>query len=456
MRVLIVGAGAVGFHLAEKLCQEGHDVSVVERDGARIRGIGDRLDVMAIEGNGASARVLERAGIADCRMVIAVTDSDEMNIIVCMVAREYGVPVKVARIRNPDYTEEEAVLKLDRLGVDRVINPERATVSAMRSLMELPGAVEVADFAGGDIVLAGFDIRDEAPIAGRTLEEIPQFASEGVLIVAIERREGGRRRLLVPRGGDSVRSGDRTYFLVSRDLVPLILPMVQRRAEPVRKVVLYGASREGVMLAREAEEMRRQVLIIEPEEDRAERAAAELSGATVIRGDAVDVDVLTEAKVGEADFFVAAGDEDQSNLMAALMAKRAGADRVMTVVREPSHVPVVDGIGIGAVVNPRLVTVGEILRYVRSGPLLSLAQVGRGDAEAAEMMAVEGAPIAGRKLRDVKFPAGALVGAVIRGEKTIVPDGNTVISSGDKAIVFSLREVVPAVARLFGIAQGEG
>ena len=455
MRVLIVGAGAVGTHLAERLCQEGHDVSVVERDGARIRRIGDRLDIMAIEGNGASARVLESSGIADSRMVIAVTDSDEMNIIVCMIAREYGVPIKIARVRNPDYTEDEAVLKLDRLGVDHVINPERATVSAMRGLMEFPGAVELADFAGGDIVLAGFHIRNDAPIVGRTLEEIPQFASEGVLIVAIERREGGCHRLLVPRGGDSVRSGDRAYFLVSRDLIPLVLPMVQRRAEPIKKVVLYGASREGVMLAREEEEMRRHVLIIEPDEDRAMRAAEEISNSIVIRGDAVDMDVLAEAKVGEADFFIAASEEDQSNLMAALMAKRAGADRLMIVVREPSHVPVVDGLGIGAVVNPRLVTVGEILRYVRSGPLLSLAQIGRGEAEAAEMMAVEGAPIAGKRLRDAKFPTGSLVGAVIRGERTIVPDGNTVIRAGDKAIVFSLREVVPTVARLFGVAQGE-
>ena len=450
MRVLVVGAGSIGFNVTEQLAAEGHDVSVVEEDPELVRRINETMDVLAVVGNGASPHVLEAAGIAECDLAVAVTDSDEMNIVVCMIAREYDVATKIARIRNPDYTDEKAVLKLDRLGVDRPINPEQITVSTMRRLLEVPGAKEVVDFPDCKVTLISFRVPTDAPLIGRTLSEFGgEMEGEGFLIAAIERQEDGQPRVIIPRGEDRVRADDEIYVIMSREMLPILLPMLHRRIEKVERVVLYGATREGRQLAQAVEQNYRDVFLIEPDRALATKTAEELDRATVLCGDATNPAVLADARIETADFFVAASDDDQANLMAGLLARRAGARKVMILVNEPSHVPIVDSLDIDVVINPRLVTVGEILRHVRRESVLALSRIGDGAAEVMELVAEAGSPIVGKPLRETKFPAGALVGAVLRGDEMIIPAGDTVIQPGGKVVVFALTEAAEAVQRLF-------
>jgi trk system potassium uptake protein TrkA len=450
MRILIVGAGTIGYNLAEQLSNEQHDVSVVEALLPVIERLNAKLDVLAVRGNGASPRVLEEAGIARADMVIAVTDRDEMNIIVCMIAREYHVPTRVARVRNPDYTDVQAVLKLEHLGIDVAIHPEELTVSAMDRLLETPGATEVVDFPDGDVSLLVFNVPAGAPVVGQSIADMRgALAGEGFLIAAIERAVEAGRKVIIPHGRQVVEAGDELHVVMSRDMLPMLLPMLYRRVTKVRRIVLYGATPEGRQLALKVQRSYSDVVLIEPDAGQARSAAEELDRTTVLIGDAIDPDVLADARIETADWFVAAGEDDQDNLMAALMARQHGARHVMVIMHEPAHVPIVNNLDIDVVVNPRLVTVGEILRYVRRGSVVAISRIGEGMAEVTELLVEPGAPVAGKPLRDIRFPPDALVGAVLREGSMTVPSGDTVIQAGEKVVIFSLTSSTEKVQSLF-------
>lgn len=441
MRILIVGAGTVGFNLAEQLSLEGHDISVVEPDPAVARRINEKLDVLVANGSGGDADILVSAGIRQAEMVIAVTDIDELNMLICLLANHYGVKTKIARVRNEDYSHEKFQEAAGDLKIDRMISPEKITADSIMKFIETPTAAAVGDFADGEVVLRAFDVTSGAPLAGR---EVTSLRSSP-LIVAIVRGA----HVLIPRGEDCVEAGDRVFVMMAKEKLPDFLPLVNASVDELGKVVIYGATRLGCDLAERLGDVAPEVVLIESEAEKATDAAEELAGTLVLHGDGTDVEVLTEAGVEGASFFVAVSQDEESNLLASLLAKKNGAQKTIVVTAQAEFVPIIGSIGVDVVINPRLSTANAILQFTRRGRVRSVVRIEEGGAEMIELEAARSSKIVGRALRDVSFPSGAIIGALVREGQMVIPNGETVIGAGDTAIVFALPEAIRRIEKLF-------
>ncbi len=447
MKILIVGAGAVGFNLAKQLSLEGNTISIVESDPHIYRKMTETLDVLCVHGNGNSPSVLEDAGIKEVDMVLAVTDSDEANLTVCLLAYWYGVESKIARLRNEEFTREDSILKKNQFFIDRMINPIPITVDSVLKAMETPGATYVADFVESDILFRGFHVPADAPIVGKRIEELREAgATDSFLIVAIQRKED----TIIPSGEIEICPDDNILVLLARASLPYFLPMVNRRTVETQGFVIYGASRIGLRLARALEKTAENVVLIEPDEDKAQAAASELVNATVLHGHATETEILKQATIEPVDFFIGASENEQDNILACLLAKKRYAKKTVVITHEPDYVPVFDSIGIDVVINPRLITVSSILQYIARGPIVGAVKLfDTTEAEATEMIAGSGSRIVGKKLSDVSFPKGSILGSVIKNGSMILPYGDCVLDAGDRAIVFYMPEAREKVQVLF-------
>jgi len=446
MNILIVGAGVVGANLAEELSLSGHNVSIVDRDPAVVRKLTDRMDVLAISGNAGQPSVLRKAGIEDAEMVIAVTNIDEINLVICMLAHTFGVKHKIARIRNEEYAGPHSTLDPSKLGIDSIINPESLITATLLKILEIPGSSDVAVFGDGQVLLVTFDIAEDAPVAGKRLASLREASQmDSFLVVAIFRGE----KPLIPKGDDEILAGDQIAVLVNADTLPLVLPLVQRRVAPTHRVVIYGANLIGLSLAESLEQTLDQVVLIEPDPDRAQAAAMQLKGTLVLQGEATEPEILKEADVSHCDCFMAMSDDDESNLLSALMARRHKAPRVAVLSQEPDYLPVLRSIGLDVVVNPRLVTVGEILRYIRKGPVHTVTRLRESEAEVMELEAMAGSTVVSKPLKQLGFPSGSIIGAVVRHSEVFIPDGNFQIEVGDSVVVFALPDAIRKIEKLF-------
>jgi trk system potassium uptake protein TrkA len=447
MRILIVGAGVVGFQLANELSKEGHDISIIDSNPAKIKKINEKLDVLAFLGNGCQPSVLKKAGIETSEMVIAASSVDEINIIICTLANKFKVKKKIARIRNLEYTGCEKILNLKDLFVDTAINPDEIIIDFIGKIMETPGTMNVAEFAEGKIQLRGFDISKDAPIVGKKLSELSGLYSlDSFLITGISRNG----EMLIPKGEDQVQIGDHLYVLVAEDLLPLILPMLTKHVDAIQKVVIYGANTVGINVAKILEEKFETVTLIEPNTEKAEFAASILNKTTVLYGEATDQDLLKDANIASADFFMALSDDDESNLLSSLLSKKQGAKKVVIITDEPDYLPILDSIEMDIVINPRLLTVGAILQYIRRGRIQSVVKLRENETEVIEMTPDPKSPVVGKKLSQIKFPPGSIIGAIIRNGEMIIPDGESIIEVGESVIVFALPQAIPKIEKLFG------
>lgn len=447
MRILIVGGGAVGSNLAEQLAAEKHDVSLIDSREEVAKALGGKLDAQVLHGNGGSPQVLEEAGIREAEMTIAVTDSDELNMIVSLLARNYGVKTRIARIRNPEYSGPSSKLGREQLAIDHIINPEVIAIETMEKLIFTAGATEVADFAGQKVLLMGFLVPKDAPIAGRTLQAISEIVPDQFLIVAIHRGA----EVIIPRGGDRIEEDDRIYVLMPQEILPLFQAQLYRRVEKVRKVVIFGATRLGIGLAERLEGRLGDVALVDPDAARCNNAAERLNKTTVLHGSALDPDLLAEIRIGNAQVYCALTEDDAANVMSALLAKDHGATKTIVNLAEPDFVPIAERIGLDAAINPRLLAVNVILRYVRSGRILSVFHLEELKAEAVELVPSARAPLVGVPLSQLagRIPQGALVGAVMRDGQMLIPRGDTVIAPNERVIVFATEKALPDVQRLF-------
>lgn len=441
MRILIVGAGVVGSNLASQLSLEGHDIAVIDQKSEVVRRLSERLDVYAIQGDGGSPSVLEQAGVRESQMVIAVTESDTLNMTVCLLAHKGGVTTKIARVRNAEY----ASLR-DAFHIDRMINPEELVVESILKLVEVPGTTEVADFADGRLLLRAFEVQGDSPMTGKYLHEIKPLMEESpFLVVGISRGED----FLIPSGKDRFYAGDRILVLLPKGSLQKFLPLLNLDSRPPEKAVLYGAGRLGISVARRLEGVLDKVVLIEPDEGRAAAASAALFQSLVLRGAATDLDLLWEADIQTADYFLALGGDDESNVMSSLLAKKHGAKRAIVLTQQPDYVPILDSIGLDIIINPRLVTVSAILRHLRRGKIISVVKFHEREGEAIELVAMPNSGSIGKPLKNLKIPKGAIVGAVFRDGEVAIPDGETVIEANQRLIVFALPEAIPKVENLF-------
>ncbi|UCG86947.1 MAG: Trk system potassium transporter TrkA [Gemmatimonadota bacterium] len=448
MRAVVVGAGEVGYHVAERLSTEKHDVVVVDVRPERLEYVQTRLDVAVVEGSGASPSVLEMAGIRDVGLLAAVTSVDEVNLVCCMSVRGGDHLVKVARVSNPDFYADGAHLRPELFGVDVMINPERELALETLRLLEATEATDIATFAGGAVQLVGLKVTDEAPIAGRTFAEIgADIGNAPMLTVALKRGD----RTIVPKGTTAVKSGDHLYVVATESTMPTSLELCGYRTTEVRRVMIAGGSLEAYYLAQLLHQHRGQAIMLIKERDRAQDLAAKLDQALILNGDATDLELLEVEGVSGVSAFVALTDHDEINILSALLAKHAGARQVVTLVNRMDYMPLARMIGLETVVSPRLSAANAILRYVRRGSVTKVATFKDSEAEAIAFNVSAASPLVGLRLAEVDFPEGAIVAALVRETESgaIVPRGDDKLLVGDQAVVFALPEAVGPVAELF-------
>ncbi|MDI6755130.1 MAG: Trk system potassium transporter TrkA [Thermodesulfobacteriota bacterium] len=445
MSIIIIGAGEVGYHLAYRLSQEKKDVVVIDRDPEKIRRVQSTLDVQAIHGSGGSISLLRQAGISEAEMIIAVTNSDEVNMISCLVAGvQDRVPIKIARVRDPEYSYLFPLFDKEHLDIDFVINPDHEVVEMLLKLMEVPGAVEVVDFAEGQIRMVGLPLSPESPLVGKRLAEIREMHPQSnILIAAIQKGDS----VVIPKGHNVLAANDLLFAVMPLKVTREALKIFGNNYTAIKRVMILGGGLIGLQLAKSLEERGIQVKIIEPNEARCMEIAEKCRKAIVLRGDATYQDILLEENVSEMDIFIAVTEDDEDNVMISLLAKKMGTRRVMTLINKVAYSRLVHSIGIDVVISPRLAAVNKILQFIRRGKVLSVSSLPEENAEAFEVIALETSDLVGRPLREIKFPKEAIIGALVRGSEVIIPDGSTVIQPGDRVMIFALTTAIPEVEK---------
>lgn len=454
MKVIICGAGQVGWQIARHLANEKNDVTVVDNDADLVRRATDTLDVQGIAGFASYPDVLERAGASDADMIIAATHSDEVNMVTCQVAHSvFDIPRKVARLRAKSYLTAiySDLYRRDHLPIDVVISPEREVADAALQRLAASSAFDTEIFLDGGVQLLGLSLAEDCPIINTPLRQLTDLFSTLRAVVVGVRREG---TLFAPDPGDQLFAGDACYVMVHADDLRRTMEVFGKTVRKQERIVLIGGGNVGLMVAQELESRANRVRakMIERNRACAIRAAESLERTIVLNGDGLDAALLDEANVSRADAVLCVTDDDKVNLLAAVRAKAAGARVTIALINDPTLVPMLEPLGVDAHINPRGTTVSSILRHIRHGRVRAVYSIGDAEAEIIEAEVLSTSPIAGQTIREIDFPEGVLVGAIRKGEMVIKPSGETRIDEGDIIVLFSLSGDVPEVERLLQVS----
>lgn len=442
MKITIIGAGKVGTEIAHRLSEEGHDIIVIDRDETQLAKINETLDVLTVKGNGSSSQLLKEIGVNDSDLMVAVTESDEINMISCMTAKRVGIAKAIARIRDPDYARDLIISKED-LGIDLVINPDYAASLEIFRLLTLKLAVHTEHFANGRVQMAELAVEEtNSQLVNKRIQDID--LPKSCLIVGISRRG----EMIIPGGKDCIKPSDTIYLLGNAESVNKLCAKFKRKGQKVQSVVIMGGGRSGLYLAEMLSRTGVKVKVIEQNMARCLELANRLADVLIIKGDGTDVDLLKREGIHETDSFVAVTGFDEENLLMALLAKQLGAKRVIAKVSRPSYAPLVERLGVDAAISPRLITISEIMRFIRGGRLLSLVLLLNEQAEVLEIIVQPGSRIVGKPLYSSGLPKGVIIGAISRGDQILIPKGSEVIQAEDRLVVFALGHVVHTVEAL--------
>ncbi len=453
MRAIVVGAGDVGYDVARMLSLQRHDVTVIDVDLDKVNQIRDSLDVLAIRGSGTSARTLMEARILEADLLVAVTDVDEVNLLASMIAERVGKEtVTIARVRSEEFVGKEGVLSLADFGLDLIIHPEESTAAETVALLRRASATDIIEFADGRVQLVGIRMDRDAPVIGRTLQEIAQTNDHLTFRIAGIARGA---RTIIPRGDERIQKDDQVFVLVETGQVPQVIHVLGKSGARLEHVMILGGSRVAARIAarlceRKKEHGKLHVKLIEPDRATAERLAEELEGALVIHGDPSDMDLLVVEGVGEMDAFVAVTNDEESNLVSCLMAKHLGVRKTVAMLSKSAYIPISQSIGLDAAVSQKLAISREVLRFLRGKHVTSVATVLGLDAEIIELEADADAPITRAPLMKQKLPKGILVAAVV-GRGVEIATGTTHVQPGDRVIVFATPERVSELEDYFGV-----
>lgn len=447
MRILVIGAGEVGFDVARMLSADRHDVVVVDRDPDAVRAVREKLDVLTIVGNGTSADVLEEAGARKADMIVAVTMVDEVNIIACMLADRMGVRTTIARVRSDELTRTHSVLKTTDFGIDLVIHPEESAANEVVRLIKRASATDVLTFADGRILLVGVRLESDSPLIGKSLREIAiEHQDVRFRIMGISR---GIRTIL-PRGNESLHKNDQVFVLARPNAMTQVIRMMGKADHRMEHIMILGGTHVGAKVAVQlAQEKSMQVKLVEPNRSRAEQLSELLPKVLIVHGGATDIDLLVQEGLGEMDAFVAVTEDEESNLVTCLLAKHIGVSKTVALLSKGAYIPISQSIGLDAAVSKKLAVSREILRYMRGRNVLSVATIHGLDAEIIEIEAKPGSPITRKPLKALRIPDESLIGAVAHEREVDVATGETHIQAGDRAIVFAAPRAIEAVERQF-------
>lgn len=449
MQILIIGAGEVGYHTALRLSREGHKVVVVDRKAENIRAINEQMDVQTLVGPGSSPQILREAQVDQADLVVAVTDSDEVNLQACRFARLLAPSAtRVARIRDEDYLAFFEEMGPKAFDLDTIINPERELSSQILQFIAVPAASSVSDFAQGRVKLVGLKMPASSPLIGRSMADLHPSGGPTFLVAAIERAG----HTVIPRGNDVLLPDDVAYIIAREEAVEEVMAHFGLQSTQVRNLIVVGGGGIGRLVAAGAAERGIKVRVIEKDETRCEALVEQLNDVMVLHGNGTDLSLLEEENVGAADVFAAVTDDEEDNVLIALLGKKMGAKRTVARVAHMGYVPLVSTLGLDLVVSPRFAAVGAILRHLRRGKVLSVAALKDEGAEVIEVEAQETSALVGKPLAKVKLPVGVLIAAVVRGEEVFIPDGNTVVEPGDHLVIFLLRKVLSKLEKLLTVS----
>ncbi len=449
MKILIVGAGEVGFNIAKRFASENKEVLVIDANPEALKRVSENLDVQTLAGSGSSPRVLQEAGVAEADMLLAVTNSDEANLIACFFANHLAPEArKVVRLRNEDYTAYGDALARDILNISMVINPDVEVVRSIMRLLAAPGAVELNEFAEGRIVMVGVRLAADSPLAGRKLMNMPAVTGETRVIIAALVRE---ERLIIPKGSDRFAGGDLVYFACEKKDLGAALEKLGAGAKPIKNVLIVGGGKIGLLLAQELERKRFSVKLVEIDPERGETLSARLDRPIVLLGDGTDHELLQEENIGAMDMVVALTGDEETNIISCLLAKRLGARQTITRINKFAYMPLVKAIGVDHIVSPRLSAINSILHHMRRGKVISAVSIQDDEAEILEAIALSNSEIVGRPLRDLAVRKNALILCILRGEEVIIPTGDSVVLPEDRILILAARKDVPTVEKALAV-----
>jgi trk system potassium uptake protein TrkA len=443
--IIILGAGEVGYNLAKLLSYEKHDIVIIEPNLERVKRAREKLDIQVFEGTGSSPDDLKEAGVEKADMVVAVSNNDEVNLLACLIAGKFNVKTKIARVKNREFTRDDCALNAQILGIDLIIHPESEVAKAVIGLLNMTAATDILEFADGKILLLGIQLDKKCGILGQSLAEVGR-AVENVIFrtVAIQRRD----RTIIPRGADIFMNNDRVYVMTQRENLPELLKLVGKENVKMENVMILGGGQTGIEIAAQLEK-NINVKIIESNADKTEDLADRLQKSLVIRGDGRDINLLALEGIIDMDAFISVTGDDETNIIACLVAKHLQVPRIISLINKTDYTPIIPTIGIDAYVSKQIVTVDQILKFIRSGSIVSVASIPGLAAEVLEYIAQENSKIIRKPLNAIHFPKGALLGAVVRGDEFFIPVGNSQIRAGDKVVVFAMPTAIKEVEKLF-------
>lgn len=452
MKIIILGAGQVGASVTANLASEANDITVVDLDAAVLHDLQDRLDIRTVIGCASHPDILVQAGADDADMIIAVTNSDETNMVACQVAYTlFHTPTKIARVRSIEYLRHQRLFTQEALPIDVLISPEQLVTDYIQRLIENPGALQVLDFADGRVQLVAVRAYYGGPLVGHELRELKQHMPGIDARVASIFREGQQ---ITPEGDTIIEADDEVFFIAARKHIRAVMGELRNKDKPVKRVILAGGGNIGLRLA-SAIEGRSQVKIIERNEDRARALSEKLGKSIVLLGDAADEELLLEENIENTDVFCALTNDEEANILSAMLAKRLGARKVMSLINRASYVNLVQSGTIDVAISPQQATIGTLLTHVRRGDVVMVHSLRRGAAEAIEAVAHgdrSSSRVVGRAIDEIKLPRGTTIGAIVRGEEVIIAHHDTLINTDDHVILFlSDKKSIQEVERLFQV-----
>ena len=456
MRIIILGGGQVGGTLAEHLAGEENDITIVDTNSSRLRELQDRLDVRTLNGSGSHPQVLAKAGAEDADMLVAVTNSDEINMIACQVAHSlFNIPTRIARVREPDYlTRDGALFSREAIPVDVLISPESLVTRGIKRLLQYPGALQVLDFADGKVQLVAVKARYGGALVGQRIAALREhLPGIDMRVAAVFRKE----QPIMPHGDTVIEAEDEVFFIAARSNIRLVMAELRRLDRPYKRIIIAGGGNIGARLALSIEK-KYQVKIIEQNLTRCEQLSQQLLTATILHGSASNRELLIEENIEATDVFLALTNDDEANVMASMLAKKLGARTVITLINNPAYVDLVQGGLIDIALSPQQSTISALLTHVRRGDVVAVHSLRRGAAEALEAIAhgdMDSSRVVGRRVDELPLPVGATVGALVRGEEVIMAHHDTVITDGDHVILFVAdKKAVRSVEKLFQLGFG--
>ena len=453
MKIIILGAGQVGISTAEILAKEDNDITLIDNVASQVEGLQDRLDIRTIVGSASHPSVLEQAGGPDADLILAVTDQDEVNMAACQVAYTlFRTPKKIARIRSVEYLTHTEIFSDDSIPVDVIISPEQLITQHVLHLIEYPGALQVVDFAGGKIQLVGLKAYHGGPLVGRELrtirEDLPTVEAR---VAAIYRHD----RPIIPEGDTIIEPNDEVFIVAAAPHIPIVMSEFCAVEAPGQNIMLVGAGKIGLQLARSLEQNNYQVKLVEHGAERARQVAEQLDATIVLRGDAADEDLMLQENIDATDVFCSLTNDDEANILSAMLAKRLGAHRAMALINRSAYVDLIESSVLDVAISPSLITVGSLLTHVRRGDTIAVHSLRRGAAEAIETIAhgdATSSSVVGRRIEEISLPSGTRVGALLRNQEVIIPHHDTVIEAEDHVILFVIdKKHIRDVERLFQV-----